>query len=324
MYSVLCPTCHFVNPAGATCCRACNADFFVDSDHSALDPAVTATLKQRRGLSSLLSEAMPLDDEPPRRRASDHEAPPSEAASDGAETAPLARPARTPPAPAAPITLIDPVLPAAPAEAEGRSPLGASLAEPTVWPDLPGAPARAPEATQRSDGPLEPLRTGPDRRLVTKAMARQAARRARMAALAADTAQPAPVDVLVLDGDDATRAELVRLLGRFGFHVHEALDVRQAERFAELAPFAAAFLDIRLDDSDGGAGIALCERLHRPVRGGPSTAVVLMSPRLRPADRVRAALARSDAVLAKPLSRGDVARTLESCGVALPADERRH
>jgi len=60
------------------------------------------------------------------------------------------------------------------------------------------------------------------------------------------------------------------------------------------------------------------------VRSGPSTAVVLMSPRLRPADRVRAALARSDAVLAKPLSRGDVARTLESCGVALPADERRH
>lgn len=307
MYSVLCPYCHFVNPAGATCCRACNAEFFVDSDHGELDPAVTATLKRRRGLSSLLASAMDAAQQPPRRRASDVEPTLGEPPEAPAATA------ATPPT----LTLIEPTLPPEPPP-EGRAALEASLAGPEEWPDLPQAPPEAPTAP-----PVAPLRE-PDRRTVTKAMARQAARRARMAALMSDAAQPPPVDVLVLDDDAGTRAELVRLLGRFGFHVHEALDLHHAEQLADLAPFAAAFLDIRLDDSDGGAGVALCERLHRPVRGGGPTAIVLMSPRLRPADRVRAALARSDAVLAKPLSRGDVARTLESCGVALPADERRH
>lgn len=317
MYSVLCPHCHFVNPAGATCCRACNADFFVDSDQGdlELDPAVTASLKQRRGLSSLLTEAMDTAAPPPRRRASDleptHDDSPTPVAADAV--------------PMAALTLIEPQTP--PEPPAGRSALDVSLAAPPNWPELaPSAEATlavpAPLATPALPAPRDAPE--PDRRTVTKAMARQAARRARMAALMSDATTPPPVDVLVLDGDDATRAELVRLLGRFGFHVHEALDLGQAEQLAEVGPFAAAFLDIRLDDSEGGAGVALCERLHRPVRGGAATAIVLMSPRLRPADRVRAALARSDALLAKPLSRGDVARTLESCGVALPADERRH
>lgn len=298
MYSVLCPHCHFVNPAESTYCRNCSTAFGLDPEQRGRDLVGTAWPGGRR--EGLRSRAAPTPEALPRRRATD-----LEPASD-----------LPPPAAAAPLNLIDPVaLPPAGDDAQ-RPP--ADLTLPTAWGDLP---APTPIGTVASDDALPVL---VERRTVTKSMARQAARRARMAAMMADAVGPPPADVLVLDSDDGTRAELVRLLGRFGFHVHEALDVYQAEQLADAAPYAAAFLDIRLDESDGGVGVALCERLHRPLRGGPATAVVLMSPRLRPADRVRAALARSDAVLAKPLSRGDVARTLESCGVALPADERRH
>ena len=52
-------------------------------------------------------------------------------------------------------------------------------------------------------------------------------------------------------------------------------------------------------------------------------AVLLVTAQLNPADRVRATLAGIKAPLTKPVSRGDVARALESCGVTLPADARR-
>lgn len=317
MYSVLCPHCHFVNPADSTYCRNCSTAFGLDPEQGELAPASTAW--QPSGRSGLQPGATLKPADPsPRRRASDLE-PTLESPLDAprSDPSPLVA-AQTP----APLTLIEPLQ--APAGGFSEQPSRAGgLSTEGAWPDL-ALPGSAPVAVDPAAEHGGPPTSVPDRRSVTKAMARQAARRARMAALMADTVLPTPVDVLVLDGDDGTRAELVGLLGRFGFHVHEALDLYQAEQLADAAPYAAAFLDIRLDDSDGGAGVALCERLHRPVRSGPSTAVVLMSPRLRPADRVRAALARSDAVLAKPLSRGDVARTLESCGVALPADERRH
>lgn len=309
MYSVLCPVCHFVNPADAGCCRACNAAFFLDSDRAELDPAVAATRRRRRGLQALSgsssAEALPAPaegaaDDAPRRRAAD-----SDTADEGEPSAGDAAP---------PLHLVDPLAGAAehPPDSAAWSAGGLPPTPPIDWPDLPSQPT--PGALT---GPLG----GPDRRTVAKALARQAARRARLASLMAEASGPPPVDVLVLDQDDATRGELKALLARFGFHVHEALDLGQAERLSRVGPFAAAFLDIRLDEADDGSGIELCQRLHGSTSGG--TPVVLMSRRVRPADRVRAALARSDMLLAKPLSRGDVARALESCGVALPADERR-
>jgi hypothetical protein len=50
---------------------------------------------------------------------------------------------------------------------------------------------------------------------------------------------------------------------------------------------------------------------------------VLVSTQLRPVERVRAKLAGCDGMLVKPVTRGDVARTLEACGLSLPADARR-
>lgn len=308
MYSVLCPSCHFVNPADAGCCRACNAAFFQDSEHAGLDPSIAATRAQRRGLQAL-SRGGNEAGEPP----------PSPAAPAAASTPARRRDDALAPLPAAPaaakadlIDLRDPLPPTLVAESDSASSAGGQTAAPLLgWPELPGVTPGW--ATLPPDQP--------ERRTVAKALARQAARRARLAALADERDSPPPIDVLLLDRDEQARADLKHLLARFGFLVHEAQDLPQAERLAHLGPFAAAFLDIRLDEADDGAGLELCQRLQGSSHG--STAVVLMSRQVRAADRVRAALARSDALLSKPLSRGDVARTLESCGIALPADERR-
>ena len=75
-------------------------------------------------------------------------------------------------------------------------------------------------------------------------------------------------------------------------------------------------------DGDGVALLQAIQDLPRLV-GHASPAVLLVSAQLDPADRVRAALAGIREPLIKPVSRGDVARTLEACDVILPADARR-
>lgn len=158
----------------------------------------------------------------------------------------------------------------------------------------------------------------PDPRLSTKAQVRRAVRRAQLAG-AGDATQP--IDVLVLDANDADRAVLVDLLERFGFVPHEAVDALQAgDLLADKRRFAAAFLEVAFDNSDRGAGVELCRRI-KETEG--ALALIVMSSRLGAADQVRSRLAGADVHLSKPLTRGDVARSLEDCGVALPADARR-
>ena len=92
----------------------------------------------------------------------------------------------------------------------------------------------------------------------------------------------------------------------------------------ERTPLAAAFLDVAAEDLAGIDGLDLCQRIkHRQVRlAGAVPAVMLLSPRDSAAGRVRAKLAGCDALLTRPAERGAVARVLESCNVALPADSR--
>jgi CheY-like chemotaxis protein len=179
-----------------------------------------------------------------------------------------------------------------------------TVAPPTVAP-VPPVPPAAPGAA--------------------KAAARAAARRARLA-----TSRTAPQteplrDVLVFDADDAASALLSALLERFGFRSHAVQSVDQADEQLETRPFAAFFLDIALDDADRGEGLALVRRIHQLAvpEGHPAPAVLMVTAHLNPADRVRASLAGIGALLLKPVTRGDAARALESCGVTLPADARR-
>lgn len=156
-----------------------------------------------------------------------------------------------------------------------------------------------------------------------KAAARAKARRARLASDRATPQQAEPLcDVLVLDADTVANTLLCALLERFGFQAHAVATLAQVQNQLAAKPFAAIFLDMPLD----GTGIALLQQIRALPAPWPNAgpAVLLVSARLEPADRVRAALAGLTEPLIKPLGRGDVARALESSGVALPADARRH
>lgn len=181
-----------------------------------------------------------------------------------------------------------------------------------TWADTPlGPPVELPVELPAAEPPA------PDPRISTKAQVRRAVRRAQ----AAGTGGSAMLtEALVLDADDADRAALVELLRRFGFVVHEAVEAAQASALLVKGAFAAAFLDIAFDGSDGGAGIELCRRIKETEA---ALALIIVSSRVDPSDTVRARLAGADVHLTKPLSRGDVARSLEECGVGLPSDARR-
>ncbi len=185
----------------------------------------------------------------------------------------------------------------------------------------PIAPACAPLATP-------PASALPQRRpdSAAKAAARTAARRARRASSAPAQHQGEPLrDVLVLDADEAAGTLLCTLLEHFGFRAHRARSVSQADEQLAVRAFAALFLDISLDVANHSEGPALLQRIQDlPVPQGCRAPVVLIvSAHLQPVDRVRAALAGAVASLAKPVTRGDVARALEGSGVPLPTDARR-
>ena len=231
-------------------------------------------------------------------------------------------------------------LPAASPDASLAAPPSLAPAAPTV--PVPGRPRTVPTLDDtvfyapRAEALLAPAEalaalTGsrapaPMAKADKRAAARSASRRARLAGGAAGVAPAEPLrDVLVLDDDTDASAALADLLERFGFTVHAVATVAQARVELAAQPFAAIFADIALDDSDGGAGLELLQLVHRmPTPPGVAApAVLLVSAPLHPAERVIASLAGVGAPLAKPVTRGTVARALESRGVVLPADSRR-
>ena len=189
------------------------------------------------------------------------------------------------------------------------------------------APAPIPQAAPTPPPPpsAEPLSPEAAARSLAKAAARAAARRARLSHVHTDPGQlDQGRDVLVLDADDHDSAHLTELLELFGFRVHVARDMAHAADVLSRCPLVAAFLDIKLDGNDEGDGIALLQTINDLPRlvGHPTPAVLTVSAQLNPAERVRAALAGIKPLI-KPVTRGDVARALESCYVTLPAEARR-
>jgi CheY-like chemotaxis protein len=205
-----------------------------------------------------------------------------------------------------------------------QAPIAAPKAAAAPAAAAPAAPPRpaAPEPTPPSaaDAPTDPELSA------AKKAARAAARRARLASSKLPPGAQEPLrDVMVLDADEAAGSELCKLLERFGFSPQWLRSIPKAAEHLAAKPFAAYFLDIALDGADRGEGLSLVQRIRDlPAREGhPAPAVLIVSAQLNPADRVRAALAGIQAPLVKPVSRGDVARALEGCGVSLPSDARR-
>lgn len=183
--------------------------------------------------------------------------------------------------------------------------------------------AAAPPAVAMALPPATKARLSDAERAEAKAAARRKSRLARQMQDAA-AAAAAPHAVLLLD--NAVRPTgLAVLLEAFGFVVHRADSIAAAIGVLERAPLAAAFVDLSAEDPDGLDGLELCQQIkqRRLPLAGAAPAVMLLADGESAADRVRAKLAGSDAFLTRPMTRGDVARALESCHVLLPADARR-
>jgi len=223
------------------------------------------------------------------------------------------------PAPTAPKTP-----PKAPPKAPGDITLRDLPTSPTPYGGAarawPPAPVPAPAPAKAHDDGLLAADTEPQQ--LAEAAAARAAKRASVRharnRVTAATAPDTVPEVLVLDADTPARARLRDLLVAFGFGVHVVAEAPRAAALLAERPFVAAFFDIVLDESDGGAGIELCRQAKQC-----GTLVVLVAPPLSPVQRVRADLAGVDEVLAQPVARGDVARVLDARGVALPSDARR-
>ena len=216
-----------------------------------------------------------------------------------------------PPAPPPYLTVTIPTLMdlAEPAPVLPPVPVPAPVPVP-MYADLPTVPSPPPARQRPRD----------DARMAARAKTRAAVRHARQAGVAEDSV--APADVLLYDDRPDDRAALAALLELFGFVVHAAEGLDHALRLVadKQTTYAAVFLDVALDGSDGDDGIGLCRRV-KARQDAP--VLVLVSRSAGAADHVRAMLAGVDAQIDKPATRGAVARTLEDRGVRLPADARR-
>ncbi|MCB2020012.1 MAG: response regulator transcription factor [Burkholderiaceae bacterium] len=131
-------------------------------------------------------------------------------------------------------------------------------------------------------------------------------------------------DVLLL-GPERANAELGALLQVFGFHVHPATFSADALALIAGMPLAAVFLDVAPGSEEDMDGLELCMEIkqRRAALAGAVPPVFLLANRDSAAGRVRAELAGCNALLIRPVTRGDAARALEAADVALPADQRR-
>lgn len=228
-------------------------------------------------------------------------------------------PAATPGAPPLSITLRDVQLPPPPVVAAPpttRRAMGLVAADPEV-----PQPDREAWVRVSDDAPLGEVAA----RAAKKIARRAAVRHARLSATSVTPGSAAePPKMLVLDADGAARTLLCDLLRSFGFDVFPVPDTSRACALVGTRPFAAVFVDIALDAADEGAGIELCRQVRQDgvSRGGDGALLVLVASRLSPVDRVRADLAGCAEAILKPVTRGSVARVLDTHGIALPADAR--
>jgi len=306
----VCSLCEHPNPPGAQFCNACGVGLVVSC--AACGAVCVTRSKHCAGCGAVLDE--PEDTQPGAFDAwrpvtgsgalwLDLDAPPA------ASNEPVARPEP----PVLTLRVLDDVFPPAATvdalEAELiRSEPQSFVAPPPGPPELPPGPAApAPVAPGEVDSAKKTAR----RALVRRARVAHSGVRTRPAA--------ATIDVLVLDADGAARRDLCGLLEAFGFRPVATASLDEAQRYALTQRFAVAFVDLVFDANLGGSGVELCQSLKERARA----AVLVTTAHERPVDRVRASLVGADGFLVKPLTRGEVARALDGCEVALPSDQRR-
>lgn len=117
-----------------------------------------------------------------------------------------------------------------------------------------------------------------------------------------------PFRALVVDADEAIRADLRTGLRRLGVASDAYADAAALEPALRRYPYDLLLLDAQ---ADGGNGYALCRRLRRDPTLSLPPLVMLCGPQA-PFDRARAVLCGCAAHLMKPLPWSDFRRVVES------------
>ncbi|WBY04008.1 response regulator [Ramlibacter tataouinensis] len=113
--------------------------------------------------------------------------------------------------------------------------------------------------------------------------------------------------VLVVDDNAGVRAFMQARLAACGIDAHFAESGEQAIAMAGAQDYLCVFLDVMLPGIDG---FQVC-RAIKSRRAAQRTAVVMLTARSSPMDRLRGSLAGCDAYLTKPLDEGRFADVVE-------------
>ncbi|MCG3190575.1 MAG: hypothetical protein LKCHEGNO_03322 [Burkholderiaceae bacterium] len=193
--------------------------------------------------------------------------------------------------------------------------------QPTALPTLTEAlsPPAAPPADAVIDATPEVVPSAPPR----PAMPTAPAAAGKVAhGTPAEPAKPAVSSILVLREAGNEPDPLCEQLRAFGFDVQVR---REPPDLPAPWPFVAVFVDQALHPADGGDAMDLCNDVRERSRlpGVLKPVLVLVASELSATNRVRAGLAGCNEILLGAITRGAVAKVLDTRGIALPSDARR-
>ena len=284
-----CPSCWRVNADEALNCAVCGADLGrADTVRLPLEPHQRRSTDGALWLHDLVG---PTVGRPPRK---------------GVDAEPVS------------LTLRDVEAPAEPASPAPASPVELVQSDPEVQPPLLEAAPEQPTILPTLDSAAQLATLRAERRAEVR-------RGRRGGEPATPEGKAMASEVLVVGAADASRTALCDMLQAFGFTVHATDQSADALARASSPSLLASFVSADFSTASGGNGIDLCGQLRHADgrKSGNAPLLVLVAAKLRPMDRVRAELAGCDDAIPTPITRGSVARLLDTRGIALPTDPRR-
>jgi twitching motility two-component system response regulator PilG len=212
-------------------------------------------------------------------------------------------------------------LPAVLVASPGRSGGHATIERPLQWARLLQALEDAlGEREQTAPAPLEPFATGGGDRASPYQTSQPAAihtPRPNPPMGAAEIKRALGDTVLVVDDNATVRSFMQAKLAPFRFEIDFAESGEQAVALTGTREYACVFLDVVMPGIDG---YQVCKLIKSNKQAIKKTAVVMLTSRSSPFDKLRGSLAGCDEYLTKPL---DEDRLLEVIAKFLPSSRKR-
>lgn len=138
---------------------------------------------------------------------------------------------------------------------------------------------------------------------------------ARPASIAASPSGPARGAVLVVDDSKIARTHLRSLLEAQGIRVDDAASGAAGITAAAATPYACILMDVMMPGIDG---YEACRAIKSSARSGNGPAVVMLTSKSSPFDRIRGRMAGCDDYLTKPVDPRHLYEAIARYGRALP------